>query len=99
MFTYFWILLVLRPTFCLGFNEKSECVNYKDKDGVYQNIFACYVDSLQDLMFTCYDMNLEDENIVSILDSIELSDLSLYRQFGFLPNRITKPSFIRSYFL
>ena len=30
--------------------------------------------------FTCYDLDLEDENIVSTFNSIELSDLIFYKQ-------------------
>lgn len=58
----------------------DKCVDYRDKDGVYWKIFACYEGSWQDLMFTRYDLDLEDVNIVSVLDSIEPTDLSLYGQ-------------------
>ena len=58
----------------------SDCINYKDKDALYEEAFACYNDSLQDLPFTHYDLDLKDENIVSIFNSMEPSELIFYKQ-------------------
>ena len=58
----------------------GKCVSYEDKDGTYNKVFTCYEGSLQDLTFAHYDLDLEDNNIVSIFDPIEPSGLSLYRQ-------------------
>lgn len=55
-------------------------ISYQDKNGLYQKTFPCYDISFQDLKFTRYHLDLQEENIASNFDPIEPFDLSLYRQ-------------------